>query len=362
MRVVRRSDDEVQLGLDDRWAVRLGGLTPEQIAVLTGPAARPDAVLTAPVVLQLEELGVLEQVSGRRSRPRTAPDGSDGPPTTGARDIEARDVRSPDARAAGAEPRAASVSTAIPPGTTPDAIAWGLLGSDGTEMVRARTRRTVGVSGLDRTGMQVAATLAASGVGTVLLDDDRNVTTDDVGVGGFRVSDLGSPRRQAAARVLRDTAPAVRVGHRGHRMADVQVVVQRDAIDPAVGLGLLADDTPHLVVVLRETDATVGPFVRPGRTPCLRCLDLHRADADTAWPTMLGHLTGPDVATDGRSGVPAVLAAVCAALAAAEVLTHLDGLTPRTVGAAFEVVLPAATPRVREWAVHPDCGCTALPD
>lgn len=343
MRVIRRSEDEIQLGLDERWAVRVGGLTAEQVGALTSPAARPGTILAESVVDELHQLGVLQVSLDGRARVGAVPE-DDGDAPRGGRS------------------RTAVSSAAIPPGTTPDAIAWGLLGSLGPEMVRARTRRTVGVSGLDRTGVLVAATLASSGVGTVLLDDERSVTTDDVGMGGFRVSDLGAPREQAAARVLRDAAPAVRVGRRGHRLPDVQVVMQRDAVDPALGLALLSDDIPHLVVVLRETDAVVGPFVRPGRTPCLRCLDLHRTDADAAWPTMVGQLTRTDAAGTGRSGVPAVLAAVCGSLAAAEVLTHLDGLTPRTVGAAFEVALPAVTPRIREWAVHPDCGCTALPD
>jgi len=49
----------------------------------------------------------------------------------------------------------------------------------------------------------------------------------------------------------------------------------RDLLDPYV-----RDGVPHLVVRLTEGDAVVGPFVVPGRTACLRCVDAHHAEAD----------------------------------------------------------------------------------
>ncbi len=46
----------------------------------------------------------------------------------------------------------------------------------------------------------------------------------------------------------------------------------RELLDPCV-----RDGVPHLVVRLTEGDAVVGPFVVPGRTACLRCVDAHHA-------------------------------------------------------------------------------------
>ena len=65
--------------------------------------------------------------------------------------------------------------------------------------------------------------------------------------------------------------------------------------------------------------------------------------------------------SSGPAGEPVALAALGAALAAAEALTYLDAGVPRTRGATYEIAMPDLLPRLRAWAVHPDCGCTALP-
>ena len=44
-----------------------------------------------------------------------------------------------------------------------------------------------------------------------------------------------------------------------------------------------------------------------------------------------------------------------------EVDDVLDGFAPRTRSATVEISVPDAVPRERSWAVHPSCGCTALP-
>src|SRR5690625_7709835 len=36
----------------------------------------------------------------------------------------------------------------------------------------------------------------------------------------------------------------------------------------------------HLSVVLTERRSVIGPYVVPGQSCCVRCLDLHRADQD----------------------------------------------------------------------------------
>jgi hypothetical protein len=121
----------------------------------------------------------------------------------------------------------------------------------------------------------------------------------------------------------------------------------------------MAAEVVHLSVVVREADVLVGPLVRPGGSPCLRCLDLHRADEDPRWPVVATQLA---TRRGRRTGEESVLAAVSGSLTAAQVLAHLDGRTPLTVGGSIDVALPDAVPRVRRWAVHPGCGCTDLPE
>ena len=330
LRVVRRAPDEVQVGTDPRWAVRVRGLAPEQADRLVEAGDRALDGLPPAVLAGLATAGLL--------RPRRA--------------------RPPRVRA----------------GHLPEVLAHGLtrLDGDGVGLLRRRARATVAVTGLDRVGATIASTLAGSGVGTLELADPAPVRAADVG-GVLTPADVGSARVAAVGAALERLAPHVRVRERGSSgtTADVAVTVARDAADPAVALALLGTDVPHLPVVTREADALVGPFAVPvvpggAPAPCLRCVDLHRAEADPAWPVVLAELLATQRRPrrrDGRtgsSGPPAALAAVTGGLASAEVLAHLDGGLPRTRGGQYEIAVPEVEPRLRPWAAHPECGCAAL--
>lgn len=128
----------------------------------------------------------------------------------------------------------------------------------------------------------------------------------------------------------------------------------RTVFDHAVLLG-----RDHLPVVIDEDRVRIGPFVRPGRTPCVGCHDLHRTDWDPAWPALLmqlGHaatLMGPPTLD------PLTLHAAAVELAA-EIFAHADGAMPRTSGQCL-VVGPSHAERTM-WPVafHHRCTCDLL--
>lgn len=302
LRVLPRGEGAVQVGTDPRWAVRLEGLAPRDVDALLALDDHP----LSPV-----------------------PEALAGPLTD-----------------AGLTLAAAGTAGAAPPA---EAATWPLL----HDRPPARGAAVVAVMGLGPTGLTTALALAAAGVGTLLLDDERPVTAADVGAGGYRWTDVGSPRETVAARLVRDVAPTCLTDSPAE--PDALVVVDHGATDPGQALTLLGSGVPHVPVVLREADALVGPLVVPGSGPCLHCLDLHRADVDPAWPRVALALTTHRTAPAGEA---AHLAAVAGGLAAAAVLGLLDG-APAT-GTSYEVPLPEVVPRVRRWAVHPHCGCTAL--
>jgi bacteriocin biosynthesis cyclodehydratase domain-containing protein len=109
----------------------------------------------------------------------------------------------------------------------------------------------------------------------------------------------------------------------------------------------------HLAVSVRDGTVVVGPLVRPRHTPCLNCLDLHRRDRDPGWPAVAAQLSGGFGVDDA---VEATTALAGAAYAAAEVLVHIDGGQPRTLGATVEIASPG-NPVRRQWTQHPECGC-----
>jgi bacteriocin biosynthesis cyclodehydratase domain-containing protein len=125
---------------------------------------------------------------------------------------------------------------------------------------------------------------------------------------------------------------------------------------PELQAELMGDQTAHLVASASEAIGIVGPLVIPGRTACLRCLDLFRTDHDPAWPLILAQLAGrppSPVACD------APLAAAVAAQAASQALAFIDSASGAgaVANATLELVLPGWQWRRRSWPPHPGCSC-----
>lgn len=224
------------------------------------------------------------------------------------------------------------------------------------DVLRRRRTAAIWVVGGGRVGVPVATLLAASGVGHVGVEATGTVTAPDTVPAGWQLADVGRDANLAATAAVRRIAPATRCGPPPPgRRPDVVVLVGPAAADPGRRVRLLQGGVAHLAAGVREVTGVVGPLVLPGRTACLRCLDLARADRDAAWPVLSAQLAG--VVT----GVPAtgdtVLTAATAALAAGQVLSLLDGDSPATVNGTLEL-RPDWRLRRRGWAPHPDCGCS----
>jgi hypothetical protein len=114
---------------------------------------------------------------------------------------------------------------------------------------------------------------------------------------------------------------------------------------------LMAAGSPHLWCHLRDGRAVVGPLVRPGRTSCLRCQDLHRTDNDPAWPRLA-------LAWEEQPATPSAAAATVAGmLSARQALTWLHGAPCATLDGTLEEQPDGSIAR-EHWAPHPGCGCT----
>lgn len=115
----------------------------------------------------------------------------------------------------------------------------------------------------------------------------------------------------------------------------------------------------HLPVVIDEDRVRIGPLVRPGRTPCVSCHDLQRTDWDATWPVLLLQM-GRRPPLLRFSGLEPLTSHAAAVEVAAEVLAHLTGRTPRTIGRCL-VVGPGHDERT-SWPVafHHRCACDLL--
>lgn len=223
--------------------------------------------------------------------------------------------------------------------------------------VRRRSEAVVLVVGDGPLAVGIAAGLARGGVGAVHVGIAGTVVAADLGT-GYLDADRGHERGSAAAAAVHRLAPSVRTGPLPQR-SQPDVVVLADALVPDADqvAGLMAGGTAHLLVRLRDGVGLVGPLVLPGRSACLRCLDLHRLDRDPDWYRASALLAGRTGQADPEC------AAATAALGTAQTLAALDGgatrMPPPVLGATLRYDPAAAALHRQPWAAHPGCPCRA---
>jgi bacteriocin biosynthesis cyclodehydratase domain-containing protein len=242
----------------------------------------------------------------------------------------------------------------------PDLASMSLLSGrvdGGMSIVSGRQRASVGVIGGGRVGGAVSALLAAAGVGHVVVDDPSTCRPADCGPAGPAVADTGSTRAQAAHAAVHRASQSTRTTPlQPSRAHDVVVLASPGSADPAAADELVRSGVPHVSVIVREATAVVGPFVLPGSTSCLRCLDLHRCDRDAAWPLLAAQLAADGLQV-GVEACDVALATLAASVCALQVLEFIDGGQPTTHDATLEMSLPDWRIRRRSWCPHPACGC-----
>ncbi len=129
-------------------------------------------------------------------------------------------------------------------------------------------------------------------------------------------------------------------------------------LDRGISDRLVRDDVPHLVVEVVESDVVVGPFVVPGRTACLRCLDAHRSSEDPLHPVLVGAV--PEVPRHDGVAVPRSAAMVTMALswATADLVRYVEGDRPATWSATVAFTPGRSGIAPVRWFRHPACGCS----
>jgi bacteriocin biosynthesis cyclodehydratase domain-containing protein len=129
----------------------------------------------------------------------------------------------------------------------------------------------------------------------------------------------------------------------------------RDLLD-----GWTRSGTPYLLVRLTEGRAVVGPFVLPGTTACLRCVDAHHTDLDPAWPLLVRQYASA-AAQDRADGAPEpvdpLLATLALAWAARDLASYVDGGRPSTWSSTLTLHPRLSRLETRAWLRHPACGC-----
>ena len=183
-------------------------------------------------------------------------------------------------------------------------------------------------------------------------------------------AERASTRRGAGDRTFGTRAPLITAGPTWSSIAaettpdprwqvtpDLTVLaLDRLEVDRMFTDALLRADQPHLIVRPTARGVVVGPFVLPGRTPCLRCTDLVRCELDPDWPGLLSQLSR----TVGSPTEP--LLTWAAGVTVIQVVSVLGALGdpsrtwPESAGATIELGSDGIQRR-RSWPAHPSCGC-----
>ena len=239
------------------------------------------------------------------------------------------------------------------------------------ELMARREHAVVHLVGLGRTGATLAAVLVSAGVGTVLLEDDAPVAATDVSPGPFKLSDIGLTRSVAVRRHLMRIDPGANIhilhdgGAGGPSLAylDLAVVAGHDTVPAQTTARFMAAERPHLLVLVREQDGTVGPLVVPGETACAECVERHRSAHDPQWLEMCTQLatgTGPSLDHRPRTELleNAALSTTLAGTAASHVLLFLDGVNQPSSWSSVMTFHPDnGRWSQQDFTTHPDCGC-----
>jgi hypothetical protein len=243
----------------------------------------------------------------------------------------------------------------------------------GARTLARRQAACVRVHGASRASLWIADLLTASGVGLVIStglsapgsgppSPDSSLPPEPPAGPPLATRDArdvpGAPggRSVQGAMTRRDVAAATGHGARSRARRRPDLAVLADSYRRELPALLLRHQVPHLAVAAGEAIGVVGPLVLPGRSACLRCLDLTRAERDPAWPLILAQLASRAA---NPAACDAVLAAAVAAQAAAQALALIDRgpAAVAVVDGTMELVLPGWRWRRRTWQPHPRCGC-----
>ncbi|TQK70264.1 MULTISPECIES: hypothetical protein [unclassified Nocardioides] len=123
----------------------------------------------------------------------------------------------------------------------------------------------------------------------------------------------------------------------------------RERLDP-----LVRASVPHLLVGGDARGVRIGPFVVPGRTACLRCVDAHESLHDQRLPLLLAQAARHS--TQRPPPRDPVLDRLALAWAVRDLTGFVDGEEPSTWSTTVDLG-PSGAPVLTRWGRHPWCGC-----
>ncbi|MGN6160422.1 MAG: hypothetical protein ACTHOG_01850 [Marmoricola sp.] len=146
--------------------------------------------------------------------------------------------------------------------------------------------------------------------------------------------------------------------------ARLALVLSVGEVDRGVVDALIRADVPHVIVRALDGVVLLGPFVSPGSTACVRCLEAHHGDEDPGYPIALERYisAGALPRADGCLDTPDPgNTALALAWAARDLRTYSTGGIPSTWSSTVVLGGLAEPISAVAWQPHPQCGCRWYP-
>lgn len=207
---------------------------------------------------------------------------------------------------------------------------------------------TIGSATTHRARAGLTSAVADAGLDAQRVLDRRRRTR-------VSVEGLGLPEARARAGELLESSGTSSSDEGTDR--DVVLMISGDP-DRSVVDDWIREDLPHLFVTTTEGLVRVGPFVVPGRTACLRCIDAHHTEHDPRRALVLQQYAEAAGPRDGLpEPVPADLVDLAVGYAVRDLVNWVDGQRPATWSATVRIDAQLELART-PWPRHPGCGCS----
>lgn len=240
----------------------------------------------------------------------------------------------------------------------------------GVELLSARQRYIVELSGNSRVATLLFPILLASGVTSVRFTSAARgnfplIRYLDLGASLFTQRDIGLNFRARCEALRHELAlfPLDKDIDYSDESSTADIKIHCGDIDPETLSLWMSSGQVFLPISTPVADrVVVGPLVIPGKSPCLRCHSLISAEQSGVTEIQILQSQGPDE-------IPVVASHSIAALVASATISYLDSLTlsqndsqgapeSELIGAAVNIDYQSlAHPQVVALSRHPLCGC-----
>ena len=226
-------------------------------------------------------------------------------------------------------------------------------------IVKDRANFKIDIYGKNRLAISLFTLLQATGFSQSKLieagSNSRQVTIDLICGLSLRNSDLGS----LCADIFDELKRSAQLNFRSapDTALNPDLALSTEVIPSQLLQRWMSEGTAHLGLgQLIQSTFQIGPFVKPGTTPCLRCLELWRSSTNPRYQNLeiLNSIARPlEISASAVSAI--------AGIVVLQICEFAINQQSSLLGASVNIdLLKPLTPEFEYWKPNPECGCITI--